>query len=60
MRAVTMAVEDITVTLPELLDSITQGDEVILTRNQQAVANWSRNRRSRFRRNGRDWGLVKE
>ncbi len=34
----TMAVEDITVTLPELLDSLTPGDEVILTRNQQPVA----------------------
>jgi antitoxin (DNA-binding transcriptional repressor) of toxin-antitoxin stability system len=34
----TMAVEDITVTLPELLDSLTPGDEVILTRNHQPVA----------------------
>jgi len=34
----TMAVEDITMTLPELLDSLTPGDEVILTRNQQPVA----------------------
>jgi antitoxin (DNA-binding transcriptional repressor) of toxin-antitoxin stability system len=34
----TMAVEDIKMTLPELLDSLTPGDEVILTRNQQAVA----------------------
>ena len=34
----TMAVEDIKLTLPELLDSLTPGDEVILTRNQQAVA----------------------
>lgn len=34
----TMAVEDIKVTLPELLDSLTPGDEVILTRNQQPVA----------------------
>jgi antitoxin (DNA-binding transcriptional repressor) of toxin-antitoxin stability system len=34
----TMAVEDIKVTLPELLDSLTPGDEVILTRNQQRVA----------------------
>ncbi len=34
----TMAVEDIKVTLPELLDSMTPGDEVILTRNQQPVA----------------------
>ncbi len=34
----TMAVEDIQVTLPELLDSLTPGDEVILTRNQQPVA----------------------
>jgi antitoxin (DNA-binding transcriptional repressor) of toxin-antitoxin stability system len=31
-------VEDIKVTLPELLDSLTPGDEVILTRNQQPVA----------------------
>jgi antitoxin (DNA-binding transcriptional repressor) of toxin-antitoxin stability system len=34
----TMAVEDIKVTLPELLDTLTPGDEVILTRNQQPVA----------------------
>jgi antitoxin (DNA-binding transcriptional repressor) of toxin-antitoxin stability system len=34
----TLAVEDIKVTLPELLDSLTPGDEVILTRNQQPVA----------------------
>jgi antitoxin (DNA-binding transcriptional repressor) of toxin-antitoxin stability system len=34
----TMAVEDIKMTLPELIDSLTPGDEVILTRNQQPVA----------------------
>lgn len=34
----TMAVEDIKVTLPELLDRMMPGDEVILTRNQQPVA----------------------
>ncbi len=34
----TMAVEDIQVTLPELLDSLAPGDEVTLTRNQQPVA----------------------
>jgi len=34
----TIAVEDIKVTLPELLDTLTPGDEVILTRNQQPVA----------------------
>ena len=34
----TMAVEDIKVTLPELLDTLTPGDEVILTRNHQTVA----------------------
>ena len=34
----TMAVEDIKLTLPELLDTLTPGDEVILTRNQQVVA----------------------
>jgi antitoxin (DNA-binding transcriptional repressor) of toxin-antitoxin stability system len=34
----TLAVEDIKVTLPELLDSLTPGDEVILTRNKQPVA----------------------
>lgn len=34
----TMAVEDIKLTLPELIDSLTPGDEVILTRNQQPVA----------------------
>ena len=34
----TMAVEDIKVTLPELLDTLTPGDEFILTRNQQPLA----------------------
>ena len=34
----TMAVEDIKWTLLELLDHLTPGDEVILTRNQQPVA----------------------
>jgi antitoxin (DNA-binding transcriptional repressor) of toxin-antitoxin stability system len=34
----TMAVEDIKLTLPELLDSLSPGDEVILTRNRQPVA----------------------
>jgi antitoxin (DNA-binding transcriptional repressor) of toxin-antitoxin stability system len=34
----TMAVEDIKLTLPELLDTLMPGDEVILTRNQQPVA----------------------
>ncbi len=33
-----MAVEDIKLTLPELLDKLTPGDEVILTRNQKVVA----------------------
>ncbi len=33
-----MAVEDIKLTLPELLDSLSPGDEVILTRNQRTVA----------------------
>ena len=34
----TMALEDIKLTLPELLDNLTPGDEIILTRNQQPVA----------------------
>jgi antitoxin (DNA-binding transcriptional repressor) of toxin-antitoxin stability system len=34
----TLAVEDITLTLPELLNSLTPGDEVILTRNHLTVA----------------------
>jgi antitoxin (DNA-binding transcriptional repressor) of toxin-antitoxin stability system len=34
----TIAVEDIKVSLPEFLDSLTPGDEVILTRNQEPVA----------------------
>ena len=34
----TIALEDIKLTLPQLLDSLTPGDEVILTRNQQPVA----------------------
>jgi antitoxin (DNA-binding transcriptional repressor) of toxin-antitoxin stability system len=34
----TLAVEDIKLTLPELLDSLAPGDEVILTRNHQPVA----------------------
>ncbi len=33
----TMALEDIKLTLPELFASLTPGDEVILTRNQQPV-----------------------
>jgi hypothetical protein len=35
----TLAVEDIKFTLPELLDQLAPGDEVILTRNQKPVAN---------------------
>lgn len=34
----TMAVENLHMTLPELLDSLTPGDEVIITRNQRPVA----------------------
>ena len=34
----TMAVEDIVMTLPELLDGLAPGDEVILTRGRQPVA----------------------
>jgi antitoxin (DNA-binding transcriptional repressor) of toxin-antitoxin stability system len=34
----TMAVEDIQLTVTELLDSLMPGDEIILTRNQQPVA----------------------
>ncbi len=34
----TIAMEDIQVTLPELIDRMTPGDEVILTRNHQPVA----------------------
>ena len=34
----TLAAEDIKLTLPELLDSLAPGDEVILTRNHQPVA----------------------
>lgn len=34
----TLAVEDIKVTLPELLASLSPGDEVILTKNHQPVA----------------------
>ncbi len=34
----TIAVEDIKVSLPELLDSLSPGDEVILTRNHRPVA----------------------
>jgi len=33
-----LALEDIKVSLPELLDSLAPGDEIILTRNQQPVA----------------------
>lgn len=33
-----IALEDLKMTLPELLDSLTPGNEVILTRNQQPVA----------------------
>jgi antitoxin (DNA-binding transcriptional repressor) of toxin-antitoxin stability system len=34
----TLAVEDITFTLPELLDQLAPGDEMILTRNHKPVA----------------------
>jgi antitoxin (DNA-binding transcriptional repressor) of toxin-antitoxin stability system len=34
----TLAIEDINLTLPELLDSLSPGDEVILTRNHRPVA----------------------
>jgi len=34
----TIALEHLKVTLPELLDSLTPGDEVILTRNHEPVA----------------------
>jgi antitoxin (DNA-binding transcriptional repressor) of toxin-antitoxin stability system len=34
----TMAVEEMKVTLPDLLDTLTAGDEIILTRNQLPVA----------------------
>lgn len=34
----TMAVEDVRLTLSELLDRLTPGEEILLTRNQQPVA----------------------
>jgi antitoxin (DNA-binding transcriptional repressor) of toxin-antitoxin stability system len=34
----TLALEDMQISLPELVDSLTPGDEVILTRNHQPVA----------------------
>jgi antitoxin (DNA-binding transcriptional repressor) of toxin-antitoxin stability system len=34
----TMDTENMTMTIPELLDRLTPGDEVVLTRNQQPVA----------------------
>ena len=34
----TIALEEIKVSLPELLDSLSPGDEVILTRNHRPVA----------------------
>ena len=34
----TLAVEDIKATLPELVDSLMPGDEIVLTRNKQPVA----------------------
>ena len=34
----TMEVENLRLTIPELLDRLTPGDEVILTRNRQPVA----------------------
>jgi len=34
----TLSMEDIKLTLPELVDSLTPGDEVILTRNRQPIA----------------------
>ena len=38
MMQTTMELENLRMTLPELLDHLTPGDEVILTRNQQRVA----------------------
>jgi len=34
----TLAIENIKVTLPELVDSLAPGDEVVLTRNDRPVA----------------------
>ena len=34
----TLAVEDLALTLPQLLDTLSPGDEVILTRNRHTVA----------------------
>ncbi len=34
----TLAVEDITMTLPELIDTLAPGEEVILTRNAAPIA----------------------
>ena len=34
----TLALEDLKVTLPELLDTLAPGDEVILTRNHKPIA----------------------
>ena len=34
----TMALEDVLITLPELIDRLMPGDEVVLTRNRLAIA----------------------
>ncbi len=65
----TMSVEDIKLTLPELLDKLTAGDEVILTRNQcqrtcrssrkgihdYIIASWTGQSRRRRQRPARRW-----
>ena len=48
----TMAVEDFKRMLPELLDSLTPGDEVVLTRNHQTVARLVTRHRSHRRSRG--------
>jgi antitoxin (DNA-binding transcriptional repressor) of toxin-antitoxin stability system len=53
----TLAVEDIKLTLPELLDSLAPGDEVILTRNHQPVAKLvSEASKTRQPRKAGNWG----
>ena len=54
----TMAVEDITLTLPELVDRLSPGDELILTRNHQPVAKLSAKGRRNINLVFRAWAKV--
>ena len=56
----TLAIEDLKVTLPELVDSLAPGDEVILTRGRKLVAKLVReaSRQRRVREPGNCHGMI--